>query len=619
MFSSVHIFRSTQDLPGLFDSFFGGIFLVRGLPIFFQIACLLGLLLSTFGAWRFSAKHHSHWKAVTAISSFCSLCLAAFILFQPWDELFIFLRHSQHLAENGTFSFNRMEKIEGIVDFLPFFILGLLGKLGFPLLETNFFFGILGGWLCVLGGRKILIQLKLPHAEAWAYPLLILYPPLLLNTGNGFTVLLFTGAIIWSLVYCFFEDKPLKGCLCLSLVPLIRLEGAWFSFLAFVFLFWRNHSHTSKKQFAFLGSIVFTPVLLLSLWRYFYFGDMIPIPIRFKSSIGNIFYFILGFRNLLMDLCAGGSILFVWFILVGKNRRATICDHLLILIFIFCVPYYLSGGDWFPPAWGRYLFPFSFLSFIFFLSESTQIQSRMKSGVFPYLLVELGLLVFVIALPFGSFQKINENLFFPRNTLSGLHNKKIGKPNYRIQYLSQLGSHLRKTTDPEYTIASSEVATIMYFAQREALDLLGVANPEIAQAPLRTAPKLFSKSTLQNELPRLIFKRLRPDMIEKKRPAIVYAFDFILKDLLDNVKLEEVTNSDIFLALSRWDRQFKLLNDSLFGGVSELSRLGYQPIVVQYGSQFFTLYFVSPQAKESHFRLMRESGLFGSLVRNNRL
>jgi hypothetical protein len=627
VFSSVYIFRSTQELPGLFDSLFGGIFLVRGIPIFFQLAFLIGMLICTFGAWRFSINHEKKWKIIAAVSCFLSLCFAAIILFQPWDELFIFLRHSKHLAENGVFSFNRLERIEGIVDFLPFFILGLLGKVGFPLLETNFVFGILGGWLCILGGRKMLMRLELPEAEVWSYPLLTLYPPLLLNTGNGFTVLLFTASILWSLVYCFFEEKPTRGFFFLALVPLIRLEGAWFSFLAFAFYIWKNKSHISKRQVLLFSSIVFSPLVLLSFWRFSYFGDMIPVPIRFKSAIGHIFYFILGLRNLLLDFFAGGGILFIWYLFSNKNKSnqqtpspALRNSHkILILLFVFCLPYYLSGGDWFPAAWGRYLFPFSFTSFVVFLSQLKEFQPKIKDRFFPYLIVELVLFALVFALPFGSFQRLTENLFAPRNSLAGLHSKKVGKPNYRIQYLSQLGNHLKKTTTPRDVIASSEVATIMYFADREALDLLGVANPEIAQAPLRAAPHLLSKTTLQNELPRLIFKRLKPDMIEKKQPEIVYAFDFIVKDLLENVKLEEVTNADIFLALSRWDRQFKLLNDSLFGGVSELGRLGYQPIVVQYGSQFFSLYFVSPKARESHFRNLRENGLFGGLVKNNRL
>ncbi|NBX93633.1 MAG: hypothetical protein EB078_01550 [Proteobacteria bacterium] len=625
MFSTIHFFQSAQELPGLFDSFFSGIFLVRGLAIFFQVGLLSAFALTLFSSYRFSLQPSGAWKRLASGGAFLTLVLSAFLIFQPWDELFIFLRHSKHLAENGIFSFNRFEKSEGIVDFLPFFVLGLLAKLGLPLLETNFAFGILGSWLCVTAARRLLIELKVKGAEVWAYPLLVVYPPLLLNMGNGFTVLLFTASLLWSLNFLFFDRKPVAGWFLLSLVPLIRIEGLWFTLLVLVFSFKTNRFPPNKSLHVLISIGVFIPAFFLTLWRLRYFGHYLPVPVRYKSAIGNGFYALIGARNLFLDLLASLSVIFIWhwFIFpkqrVQNNEQLRLAFKLWGLLLIFCMPYYFSGGDWFPPAWGRYLFPFSFFGFILFITlfESCSTDVFKRQSYFQ--LLNAVLLIILTLLPFGSISKSFEVLFTPKKSLSGLHQKKTGKSNFRLQQLSQLGTHLKNTTSPTAQIASSELATIMYFAERETLDLLGVTNSDIASSPLRTPPKLFSKATRRNELPYLIFKRLKPELIAEKRPSIVYAFDFLVTDLIENRELEEINDSDIFLALSRWERRFQGLNDELFGGMTELKRIGYAPVVVKYGVSFYALYFVSPQEKEDHFQRMKQHGLIGTLIRNNRL
>lgn len=631
MFSNVHFFESSQEIPGFFDSFFQGLFLVKGLPTFFQLGLVLSFAFCFIAALQYTQTQKTLWKVLSAFGAFITLVLAAFLLFQPWDELFISLRHAQHLSEMGTFSFNRFEKIEGIVDFLPFFILGLLNKAGLPLIETNFFIEILAGWFCILGGRRVLISLAGEGFSAWSYPLLVLYPPLLLNTGNGFTVLFFTAFIMWSLVFLVFEKNVSQrwylGCFILSLVPMVRLEGAWFSILMFVFLMFFNQSRLPPQKALTSLMIILVPTASLTLWRLSYFGRAIPIPIIYKSSIGSFFFFLLGLRNLLLDLVAGGGAFFVaviWCSLILKNEKADEfkkTHHLpmLFLLFLFSAPYYLSGGDWFPPAWGRYLFPFSFFCFmvgtVCLMDVFTQLKRLSPAAITIFSVF----LVSVLYFPSGSFRRLGEILFTPRTSLSGLHNKKIGKVNQRIHSLSRLGFHLKNTTSTQTVIGSSELATLMFFADREALDLLGVTNLEIAQSPLRSNPTFFSKATAQNELPYLIFKRTKPELLFQKRPGIFYAFDFMLSDLFDNYHPEEIGKSDISLALQRWDRKFNALNNSLFGGLSALEQNGYEPVVVKYGTDFVSLYFISKEAKEAHFDKMRKTGMVDSVLKNSRL
>ena len=546
--------------------------------------------------------------------SFLSLVLATFILYQPWDELFISLRHSLHFSENGSFSFNQKERVEGIVDFLPFFFLGVLSKLGLPLLETHFFIGIIGTWLCVLAGRRTLINLKVPFAESWSYPALLLYPPLILNTANGFTVPLFTALLIYGWNFLFLESRTKLGWIILAIIPLLRLEGIWFSILVFIAFWFSNHKRKNSIHLGLIFVSVLLPTLGLTFWRHGYFGHFLPVPVLYKSAFGYLFYFLLGLRNWLMDFLAGGGLLWCWIVFNSKSPTKPLLLKTLALFLLFCIPYYLSGGDWFPPAWQRYLFPFSFFLYLSALClfgdfvSSSQIQAVYK--LIPILLLSCSLFFFT----WGSYNRLSENLFSHKTALSGMRQKRLGKNNYRLNYLSRLGNHLNHTTPPDSIIGSSELATIMFFAKRDALDLLGVTNLEIAKSPIRPAPNFFSKVTNRNELPYLIFKRLKPDLLFEKRPHIFYAFDFILTDLLEEFDWKEVTHSDLKKAITRWDRRFELLNLSLFGGINRLREENYSPVLVRYGEDFYSLYFVSSEFKEAHFKMMEQEGMKQSVL-----
>jgi len=621
VFSEIYLFKTPSDLEGLFDSFFKGLFLVKGVPIFFQLGFLVCFAFACIMAKCFQKNPTKLSERLCLLATLTGLILAAFLLYQPWDEGFIFLRHSLHLGDSGNFSFNRGSRIEGIVDFLPFFILGILSKFGLPLLETGFWMGVLGGWLCILAGRRILLLLNIPEARAWSYPLLLVYPPLLLNVSNGFPVLIFSASILWAVIFLFFEKSWWRGCFFLSLVPLFRIEGLWFLILCLLFWILSLRSTQPWRKITLGSVIVFLPAALLTVWRWQYFGSPLPVPVIYKSSPGHLLYSLLGLRNLLMDLTATGAILFFLplFQKPSQSIRKNLVDSLGLLLFLFSLPYYVSGGDWFPAAWGRYLFPFAFFSFIKAIGWCLDSRRSLISLDRPYILGSCLLFMMIILLPFGSVPKIWQELLSHRSTLAGLTRKKGGQSNYRIQQLSQLGTHLFRTTPTDTVIASSEIATIMYFANRECLDLLGLTNIEIARSPLRTSPQLFSKLKSSPELPYLIFKRLNPDILFKHRPQIVYAFDFFLKDLLKNEDLGAITESELVKATSIWNRQFEKMNFTLFGGVERLQKAGYVPVIIQYGDTFHALYFVSEEAKKEHFEKMVGSGMRMTALKSNHL
>jgi hypothetical protein len=159
----------------------------------------------------------------------------------------------------------------------------------------------------------------------------------------------------------------------------------------------------------------------------------------------------------------------------------------------------------------------------------------------------------------------------------------------------------------------------MYFARREALDLLGVANPEVATAPLRQFPSLLRRFPDRPELPYLIFKRLQPDLLARHRPPYLYTFDFMMRDHVKEVPHDEINNRDIFKGLHRWELKLGPLVDSLYGGLDKILALGYRPVIVSYANDFLSLYFVSEDARERHLARLRELGLEGGWAENDQL
>ncbi len=609
MIQTATIFRTTEEARGFFDSFFHGVFLIKGIPITFQLALYIivpALIVCLYCYYQSPSKRLGQVSKVIAYSIFI---LSTLLLFQPWDEVFVNLQHSYNLAVHGTYSFSAINRVEGTVDFLPYFIFGILAKLGFPLLELLYFQGVVGGLLCLWAGQKILKKLDFPHASVIGLSTLVFYIPLLLNSSHGFTTPYFAAAILWALYFLLFEEKPVLTLILFSLIPLIRVEGIWFV-LVMGALF---HKRLPTKQL--VSSVI--PFVCLSMWRYWYFGSALPIPVEYKASLGNFFFFVFGMRNFAADMISTHTVTALAVIfLIGKvlpsSKAFKNAYTTLIGLIIFSFPYYLSGGDWFPSCWARYLLPFSLFAVVVALARLAEYLKQNKANRI-FVVFAIVIVFCMEQLPlFGSYQRYLDYAIAPRKVLAEVRPRAMPAIPYRVHYLSQVGRHLLKTTLPTDRIATSELSTISYFAERESLDMLGITNKEIASMPLRATPSLWRKSPRENELPYLIFKRLNPALIDKYHPEYIYAFDFMMASLMKDVPVEEWSNEKLLAAFARWQTKFKGLTTPVYGELEKLMAKGYSPVIVLYGNEFCTLYFVSDAVKQRHFDSLKANGFVKS-------
>ncbi|MCB0362827.1 MAG: hypothetical protein KDD35_08895, partial [Bdellovibrionales bacterium] len=166
----------------------------------------------------------------------------------------------------------------------------------------------------------------------------------------------------------------------------------------------------------------------------------------------------------------------------------------------------------------------------------------------------------------------------------------------RVEDLAAFGEFLNLTSDPTDIIASPEVATIMYFAKRDVLDLLGVANTDIARAPLN--PLSPGNILHRRRNPKTIYDR-KPEFIAFYGCESRTYFDFHKAGSEKLVKfIEESSFTDVKagIALYRGGSMRRLLN------------LGYRNLTVFLGHGYFN-YFVSAPAYQRHIERLESLGL----------
>ncbi len=608
---SVYFYRSPVGLPGLFDSLFGGFFLVKGIPLIGQLAAMVAFAAAGMSAYRARRQPHP-WRKLSIGFSLGLFALLWLFLLQPWDEIFINLRHAQNWAQSGNFSFNAGTREEGTVETLPFLAVGLLAKLGVPIVEGGFVLGLLGGLTCLAVAYRYLSFWKLGRALPFALLAVAVFPPLAYNSAHGFGTLWFAAALLGAIGFLFFETRPRWGFALLAVLPLIRFEGIFAS--ALFFAFWVSLNRPRWPRAMGLGVVVALPAILHAVIRWTYYGHIVPLPVQYKSSIGSLFFFAVGMRNLVADAIATHTLSLALF-LFALRRQLRPSQIAVGTVLAACVlPYYLSGGDWFPSYWARYLFPLTF--YLVLLAIGVARTAYLRSPRALATAAAFPALVFCVTSlwPISSSWKVIDHLFSHRRTLAMIHEPTIARGHYRIQNLSRLGEHLRRTTPPEARIGTSELATIAFFAQRPCVDFLGLINPEIAQSPLRPMPSLLRRFPYRSELPYLIFRRLRPDLLAKTQPEILYTFDFLIRDQIPQVRPYELNSASLFQALARWEKQLGGLVDPLYGGLGAIAALGYAPIVVQAGEDFTALYFVHARTLPEHLKALTRNGYQGGLI-----
>jgi hypothetical protein len=256
------------------------------------------------------------------------------------------------------------------------------------------------------------------------------------------------------------------------------------------------------------------------LIRKYFYGSSLPNPIAFKNTYLDTTYFGKGierFLEMILNhdlhfLLLIGILLLIPIIkssLLSKkpiNALLVVTLYINGALFLSILPYYFGGGDWFPNRWNRYAMPFNLWLTLTLLYLIYEVFCKLMTGM----LSKLTLFTFGIILLVGYIDTIRFRIDSNVNASIGALLSPNSNRWNRVDTLSNLGIFFEKYLPVDSVIASPEEATVMYFANREMIGLLGISTPEIANMPLqplRPGDNLHRKrayKTVANRLPEVI-------------------------------------------------------------------------------------------------------------------
>jgi len=420
---------------------------------------------------------HVTRKLVILLMVFCFAFLLSEVMFynHTWDDAYISYRYSKNFVENHGLVYNQGEYVEGYTSFLWVILLGLIGKTGFDI-------PLAGKALCILFGLgSLVITYFIVRAFDKRYRMAAILAALLLafriDYGIHFQSGMETSFNIFmiSLGFYLYLQKHrysliITGIIA-GLLPLIRPDGILFlsAIVLSELISIKNGSLKKclKNIFQFLLPAV-TIIILHLLWRYSYYGDLLPNTFYAKSSGFYLIKYIRGAYYLLKFFVYGGGFLYfipaVYFIFkFFKNKHVRTMTIIIFLYFLFNI---YASGDW--TAYSRFMMPVLPLIVIASSFGIMKLLSLLKANKIVSILVVLTFMtagfqngLFLKAMP-------TEHIFMHRNA---------------IKKWITLCEDFRnlKAEHPDFTIASIPIGAIGYYSEARIIDMLGLTNKHIAK------------------------------------------------------------------------------------------------------------------------------------------
>ena len=548
--------------------------------------------------------------AISALSIFLSIRAS-----EGWDEFFINLRHAYMLLHHGVYSINAHSMIEASVDFIPILLTAALGLLSINLIDAFIVVSLLGNILVIV--FSYFLARKLTENRTWALFVAFLigiYSNVVSVGGTGFSAVLFSGWILASSYFILFSGRKYIGMLLLSSLTLIRTEGILFAVLLIAYIdVVEPCAYTIRtKEWGVLIRrglldlfVVSIPFFLSIFVRHVVFGHSIPNPILFKNTNLDSSYFNAGIDRFIQMVSNNRlhlmvALIVLLLVVIFKSWRDNKIDIWMLsirklialncIIFLFILPYYIGGGDWFPVGWNRYGMPFNLILTITFM---VLIYGVFFKGIKRFVTATTASIfcLFLYIGYLGSAQFLHENYNF---RLPRILQPAEGRWQ-RIDNLASLGQFLNNILPLGSVVSSPEEATIMYFSERDMLGLLGVSNPDIVSMPLQpiVPGDLMHRRRGYNSI-----YISRPDVIALWEPVVVGTF-FNQPDL--KVKIHKALQNDMFNSTMVDTAYYRV------GSFKALEKMGYKHISVSYNDRIFSL-FISSKIYDIFIKNMLSQG-----------
>lgn len=432
------------------------------------------ILLSTlFGLWTLAFIYHSSYVAIDDRR-----------YFNLFDDAMISMRYAWNFSHGHGLVWNAggAERVEGYTNLLMTLMMSVVTFLfekRYAVLAvqlTGIFF-VLGSAFFALQISRAIHSNKNSAAKYFLFAAILLYYPLnywsLMGMETGMLAFLLGAGVLFSFKYAdTLNQKHLWWMsLCFGLAFLTRNDSLLFAALAFLFLTpTLKNGRTSISLFLAAGLFYSTFVLGQTLFRYFYYGEIVPNTYTLKLVGMPLIDRLQNGWGFIQPFLKETSFIFL-LALIGVLLKFSFQKLYLLALFLTSVFYqiYVGGDPW---NYWRIMaptMPFLFILFFEGCAEALRFFPKLKTAP------ASSIIIFALALCGLSLADFR---FLHEMTLSALPHD-----NGATHKQTDIAIAINALTDENATIGVFWAGTIPYYTDRPAIDFLGKSDPYIANLP----------------------------------------------------------------------------------------------------------------------------------------
>ena len=462
---------------------------------------------------KFVEYYHPSVRITILVLLFC----IAFLLFQAvvfentWDDAYISYRYSRNFVENNGLVYNIGERVEGYTTFLWVMIIGLIGKTGLDIPTIGKVMSMLFGLATLI--VTYFIGLSLGKKYYTAALLCALFLAIRIDFGVHYQSGMETSlhAFILSLAYLIYLKNKRRLLIPLGilagLLQLVHPEGIIFTVAFIITELMDTPGGAFKIRLKNIGLFIL-PVGLIVIshlvWRYFYYGDLLPNTYYAKSPGLDLIKYIRGTWYLAKFFIFGGGFLYylpgLYFLYACiRNKQVRMLAIIISLYLLFNV---YASGDWSP--YSRFMMPVLPLVIVSVIYGILKLASALKAGKLALAFVVMVFLV--TGYQSGLVTKVEPTVFI------GKHRKQRGRWKVLCEEFRKI-----KAKYPDLTIASNPIGMVGYYSEARIIDMLGLTNKHIAKEgrQIMGAPG---------------HERWDMDYVLNQKPDIIYPGSYLVTD-----------------------------------------------------------------------------------------
>ena len=376
--------------------------------------------------------------------------------------------------------FNVGERQEGYSNFLWIILLGIFAWGGIsPVISSKLLSIIFGvGIFFLTYNLSRLLNKKNTSPSYITLFLLASSASFVLWTASGMETIFYAFLLLLA-TYQFLRECEGKGtyssALCFLLLALTRPEGILFFVLPVLFRIYdllNPDSHFNRRSFCIYLLIFFLPFSAYILWKYIYFGSIIPNPFyaKFNAPLRLIYEPTSKLRKawtyLTRAIIQNNLVVTIPFLGIllgdpGKDKRKLFFIVGVILIQIFFIV--SVGGDWMP--YYRFVVPTLPLIYLLFQEGIKSSTITIRNRLFKFSLIVTIFMLCMINFPYSKIE----------------HREYLRQSKGDLKRVKEFGEWLKQTFPPHYTVAYEEAGIPMYYSHLRLLDILGLLNRDIAK------------------------------------------------------------------------------------------------------------------------------------------